>query len=37
MQVNVRVPKHAPGGNAVPIVLRVGDSFSQPGVTVAIK
>jgi len=26
MQVNVRVPKDAPGGNAVPIVLRVGDS-----------
>jgi len=36
MQVNVRIPLNAPSGN-VAIVLQVGDAFSQPGTTIAIR
>jgi uncharacterized protein (TIGR03437 family) len=37
MQINARIPPDAPSGGAVPLVIRVGDSFSQPGVTIAIR
>ncbi|MBI1787162.1 MAG: hypothetical protein HYR60_06365 [Acidobacteria bacterium] len=37
MQVNLRVPDEAPSGNAVPVILKVGDSFSQAGVTMAVR
>ena len=37
IQVNALIPSGAPSGPAVPIVLAVGQSNSQPGVTVAIR
>lgn len=37
LQVNFRVPEHAPVGGAVPIVLTVGSSRSQDGVTMAVR
>jgi uncharacterized protein (TIGR03437 family) len=37
IQVNVRIPAGSAGGAAVPIVLRVGDSTSQQGITLAIQ
>jgi uncharacterized protein (TIGR03437 family) len=36
MQVNVQIPAGIQAGNAVPVVLRVGDAFSQSGVTIAV-
>jgi uncharacterized protein (TIGR03437 family) len=36
-QVNVRVPLKAPMGEAVPLLVKVGTSTSQPGVTVAVR
>lgn len=36
LQVNVELPPHVPGGPAVPVLLRVGNVPSQPGVTLAI-
>jgi uncharacterized protein (TIGR03437 family) len=36
MQVNVQIPTGIQPGNAVPVVLRVGDAFSQSGVMVAV-
>ncbi len=36
-QVNFRVPANAPIGDAVPLVLSVGDSRSPDGVTMAIR
>jgi uncharacterized protein (TIGR03437 family) len=36
IQVNVLVPASTPGGNAVPVVLHVGDSVSQTNVTLAV-
>ncbi len=36
-QVNVQVPINAPAGDAVPVVLTVGGTPSQPGVTVALR
>ena len=37
LQVNFRVPTHAPIGNAVPVVLTVGNSRSADGVTMAVR
>lgn len=37
IQVNARVPADAPSGNAVPVVLAIGNYISQPGVTLAVK
>ena len=37
MQVNVRVPVEAPSGNAVPVSIKIGDVFSPPGVTLAVR
>jgi uncharacterized protein (TIGR03437 family) len=36
-QVNVRVPANAPSGSAVPIVISVGGSGTQSGVTLAVQ
>lgn len=35
MQVNVKIPSSVSGN--VPIVLQVGNAFSQPGVTIAVS
>jgi uncharacterized protein (TIGR03437 family) len=35
--VNVRVPLNVASGNAVPVVLTVGNASSQPGITMAVK
>lgn len=37
MQVNVRVPAGIKPGSAVPIVLKIGNAGSQPGVTLAVQ
>lgn len=37
IQVNLRIPPASQTGAAVPVVLRVGNSFSQIGITLAIK
>jgi uncharacterized protein (TIGR03437 family) len=37
IQVNLRVPAAAPAGDAVPLVLTVGKSTSQPNITLAIQ
>lgn len=37
MQMNVRVPPDAPSGASVPLSIRVGANYSQPGVTVSIQ
>lgn len=37
IQINARVPATAPIGNAVPIVVRIGNVDSPAGVTVAIR
>lgn len=37
LQVNVRVPTDAPSGTGVGLVIKVGEIFSQPGITVAIQ
>jgi uncharacterized protein (TIGR03437 family) len=37
MQVNVQIPAGIQTGNAVPVLLRVGNVFSQAGVTVAVQ
>jgi trimeric autotransporter adhesin len=37
IQVNFRVPANAPIGDAVPLVLSIGDSRSPDGVTMAIR
>jgi uncharacterized protein (TIGR03437 family) len=37
IQVNLRIPPASPTGIAVPLILRVGDSDSQPGITLAIQ
>jgi uncharacterized protein (TIGR03437 family) len=36
IQVNVRIPFSSPTGAAVPLVLNIGDSASQSGITVAV-
>jgi uncharacterized protein (TIGR03437 family) len=37
MQVNVEIPSGVAPGPAVPVVVRVGDATSQPGVTLAVQ
>jgi uncharacterized protein (TIGR03437 family) len=37
IQVNLRIPAASPAGDAVPLVLTVGASTSQPNITLAIK
>jgi uncharacterized protein (TIGR03437 family) len=37
LQVNFRVPSRAPLGDAVPIVLKVGNSQSADGITMAVR
>ena len=37
LQVNFRVPATAPVGDAVPLVLTVGDAHSSPAVTMAVR
>jgi uncharacterized protein (TIGR03437 family) len=37
LQINIRVPKNAPIGGAVPVVLMVGNSRSSNGVTMAVR
>lgn len=37
VQINVRVPAGIPAGNAVPVVLQVGEAASAAGVTVAVQ
>jgi uncharacterized protein (TIGR03437 family) len=37
MQVNFRVPANAPAGDAVPLVLTVGNRRSSPDVTMAVR
>ena len=37
LQVNARIPSDVPLGAAVPVLLKIGDALSQPGVTVAIQ
>jgi uncharacterized protein (TIGR03437 family) len=37
LQVNFRVPLDAPTGDAIPLVLKVGDSSSSDGVTMAVR
>jgi uncharacterized protein (TIGR03437 family) len=37
MQVNVQIPAGIQTGNAVPVVLRVGDVLSQGGVTISVR
>jgi uncharacterized protein (TIGR03437 family) len=37
LQVNFRVPQNAPVGDAIPLVLRVGDRQSSPDVTMAVR
>ncbi len=36
LQVNVRIPDSVPDGD-LPVVLKIGDAASQPGVTVAVR
>jgi uncharacterized protein (TIGR03437 family) len=37
MQVNVQIPAGVQTGNAVPVVLSVGNVSSQVGVTIAVR
>lgn len=37
IQVNLRIPAASQTGTAVPLVLRVGNSFSQFGITLTIQ
>ncbi|MBN1512413.1 MAG: hypothetical protein JXB13_10390, partial [Phycisphaerae bacterium] len=37
MQINVFIPENVVPGDEVPIILKVGDRISQPGLTVAIE
>ncbi|MBY0372992.1 MAG: FG-GAP-like repeat-containing protein [Bryobacteraceae bacterium] len=37
MQINARVPLDVPAGPRVPLIIKVGEVFSQPGVTIAIE
>lgn len=37
MQVNVRIPDNAPVGSAVPLTVRLGNTTSRQGVTIAVK
>ena len=37
MQLDVRIPAESPAGNTVPVTLQVGETASQPGVTIAVR
>jgi uncharacterized protein (TIGR03437 family) len=37
MQINVQVPESIQPGDAVPVVVRIGDTESQPGLTMAVR
>jgi len=37
LQVNFRVPRRAPLGDAVPLVLKIGNSRSADGITIAVR
>jgi len=37
LQINARIPDDAPTGPGVPLLIKAGDAFSQPGVTLAIR
>lgn len=37
LQINVQIPANAPTGDAVPVVVRVGNNNSQDGVVMAIR
>ena len=37
LQVNVKVPETVAAGAAVPVILKIGDRISQPGVTLAVR
>jgi uncharacterized protein (TIGR03437 family) len=37
MQLDVRIPADSPAGDAVPVTLQVGETASQPGVTIAVR
>jgi len=37
MQVNVQLPANVPSGDAVPVVLSVGEAMSPDTVTIAIR
>ena len=37
IQVNLKIPTASQTGAAVPLILRFGNSNSQPGVTLAIQ
>ena len=37
MQVNVRIPDDAAPGGAIPLVIKIGETFSPPGLTIAIR
>jgi uncharacterized protein (TIGR03437 family) len=37
LQVNAQIPAGISAGNAVPVVVQVGTSNSQPGVTIAVN
>jgi uncharacterized protein (TIGR03437 family) len=37
IQVNAQIPTGTPAGNAVPVVVQVGTSNSQPGITIAVN
>lgn len=37
MQLNVRLPEDTLSGDAIPLVVKIGEALSQPGVTVAVR
>jgi uncharacterized protein (TIGR03437 family) len=37
LQVNVKVPETVAAGAAVPVILKIGDRISQPGVTLTVR
>jgi uncharacterized protein (TIGR03437 family) len=37
LQINARVPAAVSPGNDIPVVVKVGDAMSQPGVTMAVQ
>lgn len=37
LQVNLRIPSSAPSGPTVPLMLKIGTSASQPGITIAVR
>jgi uncharacterized protein (TIGR03437 family) len=37
IQVNFRIPKQINAGDSVPLVIKIGEQFSQPNVTLAVR